>query len=410
MRTPLVLLAAALAALVVAAPAQASPALALTQGNVLLGFDTASPGTITRSLGVFGLGQNETLRGIDVRLADGQLYGITVEPGSGANSVVRTYRIDQQTGKATFVGASVALAGAGDIPTAFALNPLVDRFRYMNINDENARFNPNDGALSGNDTDLEPAATTSVIGAAYDRSVSGASATTLYAIDQNTSTLSVVGSPDGSPQSPNAGVVTDVGALGFTLHPSNDAGFDIVGDSVARAALTSAADNLTRLYAVNLATGAADAVGPIGDGSVEVRSLAILPDPIPAPCPGSCTPQPPAPILVPDREAPLVLVALDRLPRLSGLLRSGARLRFMCSEACTATGTLRSGRTLLSSGRGTVARAGIGTLRFTRSTGARARAIRRLRRSRRARVTFALTVVDAAGNRRTQRRTLTLLR
>jgi hypothetical protein len=82
----------------------------------------------------------------------------------------------------------------------------------------------------------------------------------------------------------------------------------------------------------------------------------------------------------------------------------------MCTEACTATATLRSGRTLLASGRGTVARAAIGSLRFTRSTGARARAVRRLRRSRRARVTFALTVADAAGNRRTERRTLTLLR
>src|SRR3712207_5782000 len=114
MRTPLVLLAAAATMLLAAVPAQASPALALTQGNVLLAFDTASPGTIDRSLGVFGLGPGETLRGVDVRLADGQLYGISVPSGSSANSILRTYRIDAQSGRATFVGAAPApLAGAG---------------------------------------------------------------------------------------------------------------------------------------------------------------------------------------------------------------------------------------------------------------------------------------------------------
>ena len=411
MRTGLVLLAAAAALLLAAVPAQGSPAVALIPGNDLLVFDTSDPAT-ARSVGVFGLGANETLRGVDLRLADGQLYGTTVTAASGANSVLRTYRIDTQTGRATFVGATAAaLAGAGDIPTGFALNPVVDRLRYMNINDDNARLNPNDGALAANDTDLTPAATTSVIGAAYDRSVSGATATTLFAIDQNTSQLAMVGGVDGSP-SANGGIVTDLGALGFTLHASNDGGFDIGPDGVARAGLTDGADNLTRLYTINLTTGQATAVGTIADGGIEVRSLAILPDPPPA-APPAPTPTPtpaPAPTVAPDRQAPFVLVALDRLPRLSALLRRGARFRFMCSEACTATATLRSGRTLLASGRGTLGAAAVGTLRFSRATGARARAIRRLRRSRRSRVTFSLTVVDAAGNRRTERRTLTLLR
>ena len=254
MRTPLVLLAATAALLLAAAPAQASPAVALIPGNDLLVFDTSDPATV-RSVGVFGLGANETLRGVDLRLADGQLYGTTVTAASGANSVLRTYRIDTQTGRATFVGATAAaLAGAGDIPTGFALNPVVDRLRYMNINDDNARLNPNDGALAANDTDLTPAATTSVIGAAYDRSVSGATATTLFAIDQNTSQLAMVGGVDGSP-SANGGVVTDLGALGFTLHASNDGGFDIGPDGVARAGLTDGADDLTRTtHAIDDAT------------------------------------------------------------------------------------------------------------------------------------------------------------
>ncbi len=259
----------------------------ITPGNVLIRFESDAPAMVTTIGAVSGLGANETIRGIDFRPRTGQLFASTVVTGSANNSVIRTYTINPASALAGFVGQTTALAGAGDVPTGYDFNPTVDRIRYVNTNDENARLNPNNGALAGNDTDLTPAATTTIIAAAYDRNRDRASAsvipTTLYAIDRNDSQLSLVGSVDGFPTTPNAGVVTDRGPLGFTLNQANDGGFDIVAAGSnplgqAFAALTDAADNLTRLYTINLSTGAAASVGLIGNGQTEVRSIAVVPD------------------------------------------------------------------------------------------------------------------------------------
>jgi hypothetical protein len=260
----------------------------ITPGNVLIRFESDAPNMVTTIGAVGGLGASETIRGIDFRPRTGQLFASTVPTGAAANVVVKTYTINPANGQATFVGQiAAALALAGDVPTGYDFNPTVDRIRYVNTNDENARLNPNNGTLAGNDTDLTPAATTTIIAAAYDRNRDRASAsvipTTLYTIDRNDSQLSVQGSVDGTPTSPNAGVTTDIGALGFTLNQVNDGGFDIVAAGSnplgqAFASLTDAADNLTRFYTINLSSGAATSIGLIGNGVTEVRSIAVLPD------------------------------------------------------------------------------------------------------------------------------------
>jgi hypothetical protein len=268
-----------------AAPAQAEQAVALVAPNTLERFDTASPGTITANA-VTGLGAGQTLRGIDVRPSTGQLFGAAVTTASANNSVVFSYAIDPATGQATLIDQTAAgLAGAGDVPTGYDFNPTqnastglpTDRIRYVNVNDENARINPNNGALAGNDTDLAPAATTDIIAAAFDRNTSGAvgsPATTLYEIDRNSSTLSMQGGPNGI-QSPNSGIVTDFGPLGVALTAGSDAGFDISPSGSAFAAMTTG--GITGLYTLNLNLNtAATFVGAIGNGAAEVRSLAIL--------------------------------------------------------------------------------------------------------------------------------------
>jgi hypothetical protein len=132
----------AAATLVVAAPARAEPAAALLSGNNLLLFDTSTP-TTTTAVPVTGLGVNETLAGIDQRPATLGLYGVTVTTGSASNSIVRTYAIDPASGQATLIGATTPLLGAGDVATGLDFNPTVDRIRYVNVNNENARMNPN---------------------------------------------------------------------------------------------------------------------------------------------------------------------------------------------------------------------------------------------------------------------------
>ena len=263
--------------LALAAPAAAEPAAAILPGNVLGLFDTATPSSVTQ-LPLTGIRTNETVRGIDVRPTTGEVFVSTVTTGSAANSVITTYRVDTASGTVTFVGqTAAALAGAGDVPTGYDFNPLstVDRIRYVHTNDENARLNPATGALAANDTDLTPAATSTIIAAAYDRNQPGATLTTLYAIDRNDSQLALQGGVDGTP-TPNGGVITDLGSLGFNLNQANDGGFDISVTGTAYAALTDAADNLTRLYTINLATGQATPVGLLGNGTTEFRSLTLL--------------------------------------------------------------------------------------------------------------------------------------
>ncbi len=271
----------------------------LTPGNALIRFDSASPNQVTVIGTIFGIGANETVRGIDFRPRTGQLFASTVTTGAAANSTIFTYTINPLNAQATFVGATAAaLAGAGDVPTGYDFNPTVDRIRYVNTNDENARLNPGNGALASNDTDLTPAATTTIIGEAYDRNfdrqripappaapTNNPIATTLYAIDRNDSQIGIQGGINGAP-SPDAGVITDLAPLGFNLNQANDGGFDIAagaGLGRAFAALTDAADNLTRLYSLTLPTAlsanpAATSIGLIGNGQTEVRSITVAPD------------------------------------------------------------------------------------------------------------------------------------
>jgi hypothetical protein len=278
-------------ALVVASPVPtaADPIYGITPGNVLIRFDSATPGTVTTIGTVTGLGPSETIRGIDFRPRTGQLFVVTVTTASVINSIVRSYALNGATAQATLVGTTVAgLAGAGDVPTGSDFNPTVDRIRIANTNDENFRVNPNNGALAGNDTDLTPAATSTIIAAAYDRNFDRQSAaaipTTLYVIDRNDSQLAILGGLNGNP-SPNGGVITDLAPLGFNLNQTNDGGLDISpgrGGQRAFAALTDAADNLTRLYSISLPTAlsptpVATSIGLIGNGQTEVRSIAIAP-------------------------------------------------------------------------------------------------------------------------------------
>jgi hypothetical protein len=387
-----------------ATPAHADRGLTVLTGNRIAVFDLANPTALTTHA-ITGLGASETVRGADLRAANGLVYAFTVVSGSAANSVVKTYTIDPDTGAATFVGATpAALAGAGDVPTGWDVDARVDRIRYVNTNDENARFNPDTGVLAGNDTDLTPAATTTVIAAAYDRSTDGTT-TTLYVIDRNNSVLGLQGGLAGTP-SPNGGVVTDLGSLGFTLEPASDGGLEIAPDGTFYAALTNNADDLTRLYRLNGA-GLAVPIGTIGTGAEEAISLTILPDP-PAP-PGPPAPPPPA-----DTTRPVVLVALAKTTLRLGALKRGHAYEFSCNEACTASATLSiRGRASakLARGTATLAAAGKGRIRIKSSKPGR-RLVAGLRRAKRRRTKATLTTVvtDAAGNRTTVRRTLVLLR
>ena len=237
-----------------------SNAYAIGSSNNLLSFNISAPNKINSDKPITGLQTGEAILGIDIRPATGQLYGL--------GSTSRLYMIDKTTAVATVVGTTAFTPALSGATFGFDFSPPADRIRVVSNTRQNIRLNPETGVVAATDTDLSPGAP-AVSGAAYNNNTAG-SASTLYVIDPSTDKLYIVGGISGSP-SPNLGVMTEVGALGINVDGNN--GFDIVGtDNKAYALLTIG--SATKLYSINLTTGAATAVG---DFAGPVKGLAVAP-------------------------------------------------------------------------------------------------------------------------------------
>ena len=242
-----------------------------TNGASISRFDSASTGVVT-TVPVTGLQAGETLVGLDVRPATSALYGI------GSSS--RLYTLNPLTGAATQVGTAGAFTLSG---TSFGtdFNPTVDRIRVVGNTGQNLRLNPDSGGLAATDTAITPAGTT-IAAVAYDRNfprVSGdTTPTTLYAIDSSAGTLVTIGSVNGT-TSPNGGVTSVVGSLGLGTSLNDSIGFDISGTGAAFGSITTG--GTSRLYSINLTTGAATLVGSIGAGTTPFAGLAAATAPEP---------------------------------------------------------------------------------------------------------------------------------
>jgi len=236
----------------VAAPAPDSVLYAVA-GTTLVSFPRNAPQSLAVIGGIVGLQPGETVLGIDFRPVGGALYLL--------GDTGRVYTVDPTTAAASLVaqlndgaGGAVALAG-----TAFGVdfNPVADRLRVVSDTGQNLRIVP-DGAVTTVDGVLGLPAP-DVVAAAYTRSFAGSTATSLYVIDAATGSLL-------RQDPPNDGVLTPVGALSASLNFGKVAGFDIAGghDGVALAALQVTGSTQSVLYRINLATGAATALGAIG--------------------------------------------------------------------------------------------------------------------------------------------------
>jgi hypothetical protein len=267
--------------------ARAVPIYAVNTDNNLLSFDSATPQTPTSGVFISGLQPGESVQAIDFRPATGQLYAL--------GSTSRLYTLNTVTGAATPVGGvfSTPLSGTA---FGFDFNPVVDRIRVVSDTDQNFRLDPTTGALIGPDTNLAYAAgdpnagaNPNVVGVAYDRNFASSTTTTLYGIDTNGATfdrLVRIGSPDGTPLSPNSGQVFTVGSLGVNV--SNLLGFDIRGtgvgepDGVAYAAMQQLPGGVSQLYTINLTTGLASLVGTITGGEF-IRDISVADFAVPEP-------------------------------------------------------------------------------------------------------------------------------
>lgn len=240
-------------ALLTSAPAHAERAFALINGTALVEFDTDSPATISASRTITGLQSGEVLVGLDMRPATGQLYAV----GSSG----RLYLIDGGSGRASLVGSTPLML----LGTRFGVdfNPTVDRLRIVSDAGENLRVNPDTGTLVMADGALT--AGFGVTAAAYTNNFAGATTTTLFDLDASSDQL-LLQNP------PNAGTLTVVGPLGVDVTIA--AAFDISA-TTGLAFLADTVGGQSRLYTVNLATGAASPAGTIGDGSLTVTGLAL---------------------------------------------------------------------------------------------------------------------------------------
>jgi len=230
-------------------------------GNDLKKFDVLGLGLVTTTP-VTGLTGGETLVGIDIRPATGQLYGLTNQS--------RLYVINPETGAAVLASTlSTPLNG-----TNFGIdfNPTVDRLRIVSNADQNLRVNVDTGATLVDGTiayaanDASQGVNPALSSAAYINSFPGATTTVLYDIDTDLDKL-VTQNP------PNSGTLNTVGFLGVDFNSL--AGFDIrAGDNTAYA-LSEVGGNAS-LYTINLTTGAATLVGVVATGPTS--GLAILRD------------------------------------------------------------------------------------------------------------------------------------
>jgi hypothetical protein len=260
-----------------------SAMVALTAQNQLLRFDSESPTVIQGSAAIAGLQGGESVLGIDVRPATGELYALgssgrlyVVDPVSGAATERATLTADPTDATDPFTGLSGTDFGID-------FNPVPDRLRVVSDANQNLRINPINGRVI-TDTPLSYTAGTphagedpTIVDAAYSNNVAGATTTTLYGIDSKIHIIVTQGSPGGTPTSPNTGLLTKV--VPFGKEGSIPVGFDISPSGTAFIAVNAPFPNGQRTILVtnDLVTEGDSNRGTIADGLTAVRDIAVLP-------------------------------------------------------------------------------------------------------------------------------------
>jgi hypothetical protein len=245
--------------------------------QTLVRFDSSTPATVTTIGPITGLQSAEVIEGIDIRPATGDLYGV--------GSTSRLYDINRASAVATQVGSGQFSPLLDTSLSAFGVdfNPVADRLRVISFGaNQNLRLNPDTGAVFV-DTPVAPApgqsppvsADPGISGLAYDGNVPGSTSTTGYAYDflPTPERLYRLGSPGGTPVSPNSGQLFDIGSVGFTSGSGGQIGLDVSAGGTAY--LSAATAVPPKLYTVNLATGAATLVGAETANLVDIAAAPV---------------------------------------------------------------------------------------------------------------------------------------
>lgn len=249
-----ILLAALAATIGTATAAQAEQVAALIGNDTIAIVDTGAK-KATKSMKVSGISGG--LVGIDVRPADGVLYGLATD------GTLYTITAD---GKATMKSKLDTMLPAGTWATV-DFNPVADRLRVIGNNGWNLRVNVDDGKVTKDgdlkfaETDMHKGEKPNIVAGAYSNSFKGTKETALYDVDGTIGGL-VKQAP------PNDGVLNAIGKLGIK---ADKVAFDILADGKgANTGWLMAGDTL---YAVDLATGKATMAARISGVKGEVRDM-----------------------------------------------------------------------------------------------------------------------------------------
>ncbi|NIJ53101.1 DUF4394 domain-containing protein [Dyadobacter arcticus] len=234
-------------------------AYAVDNSNKLLIFNPMNASTRVEKM-ITGLPMGVTLEGIDIRPADGRLYGLgsdtklyTVDLGSGASRFLAELRnMDDPTFKV--------------MGTSFGVdfNPVADRLRVVTNTGQNLRINVTNGVtiVDGMLNLIPGPGSPTVNAAAYTNSFAGTTATVLYDLDSESNTLF-------KQNPPNSGGLEKIGALGVNFDSAN--GFDI-GSKTGTAYALLTVSGSTGLYNINLTSGVATKMSDFA-GSVKGFAL-----------------------------------------------------------------------------------------------------------------------------------------
>jgi hypothetical protein len=205
-------------------------------------------------------GAEGALLGIDVRPADGKLYGLT---DSG-----QIVTIDPMTGMATRVSQLNERFESGG-RAAVDFNPVADRLRVMGASGMNFRVNVENGQVA-KDGQLKyqpatPLADTMprITAGAYTNSIAGAQATMLLTIDSVLGQLNLQAPP-------NDGVQQMRGRIGQGV--PGTAAFDILAEGTTNTAYLLSGGVL---HTLNLENGMPTVLGPVA-GTAEVIDIAAM--------------------------------------------------------------------------------------------------------------------------------------
>ena len=372
---------AATAVALVAAPAAHGAELfyGVTESNRLVSFASDSPGSIRSSVAISGMLESENIVGIDIRPANGRLYGL-----GSANLL---YEIDTGTGRARPVGPLFPITIRGT-SLGFDFDPVTDEARIVSNAETNMRVDPDDGLLVDHDpssptlqpdVDLTYALGDSAEGRGENvgalASTPGTESVTV-GIDTGLDTLVRL-------DPANDGQLHTVAPLGTDAGDPN--GFDVASDGVAYAVFTRGKRRVQDLMKVDLSSGRATRATRLSAIGTYLRNR---PDPLRALAAVGR--------VAADKTRPGLVFTPGRTPRVRGLLRGKPLVLLVsCTEACRVVARLLSGRSPVARAiRFVRERQGVVKVRLRLSRKGR----RVVRRNRSRQLRLQVRARDAAGN------------